>query len=502
MDTLQSEWISLANGRQRQGRAGRTQPGVCYRLYSRCRESSFAPHPVPEMKRMRLEELILRVKILKLGQVEVFLRHVPEPPEERTVQLSLELLRTLGALDEFERLTPLGFHLAQLPTDPRTGKLILLGAIFGCLEPVLSVAAALSFRDPFVVPLNQEEMVRKCKKQLDDGLRSDHLLIARVMRQYRSLRNQDFAAAKNYCYQNYLSSGTMSMLTDMVDQFCRDLHERQFLSSASVTDPAANVNSKNHGLVRAVLCAGLFPNIAAVHAKRGRPGNSAPLKITTCEDGRVSIHPRSVNYDVKEFESPWLCFHCKIKTTSIFIHDVSEVSPLALIFFGGGTRKSQPDGTGTERRGEERLDVGPGISFRCDSSTIDLMETLRARWDNFLSYRVSHPGPTDWSPTSNSPDSAVLRAIVQFVTATGADEMDHLVRVDGYQFPRWKRVPLPGVEEEDPTGSNRWTGNDDLEKFWASKETKEDSSETDEEQQETPEKWDDENSSESGRDEN
>lgn len=146
---------------------------------SRGRETSFVPHPIPEMKRMRLEELVLRVKILRLGQVAVFLRHVPEPPEEKTVQLSLEFLRSLGALDDSECLTPLGFHLAQLPTEPRTGKLILMGALFGCVEPLLLIAATLSFKDPFIVPLHQEEQARKAKKLLAEGTRSDHLLIAR-----------------------------------------------------------------------------------------------------------------------------------------------------------------------------------------------------------------------------------------------------------------------------------------------------------------------------------
>ena len=164
LDKIQMDWVSLANARQRMGRAGRTQPGVCYRLYSRMRESTFIAHPVPEMKRTRLEELILRIKILKLGKVAPFLQRVPEPPEERTVQLSLELLGTLGALDPLERLTPLGFHLAQLPVDPRTAKLILLGAIFGCLEPIVSIAAVLSFKDPFVISIQRKDLVQKRKK--------------------------------------------------------------------------------------------------------------------------------------------------------------------------------------------------------------------------------------------------------------------------------------------------------------------------------------------------
>ncbi len=104
------DWVSLANARQRMGRAGRTQPGVCYRLYSRMRESTFLAHPVPEMKRTRLEELILRIKILKRGEVAPFLQRLPEPLDEPTVQLSLELLGTLEAPDPlpYPALIPLG----------------------------------------------------------------------------------------------------------------------------------------------------------------------------------------------------------------------------------------------------------------------------------------------------------------------------------------------------------------------------------------------------------
>lgn len=59
----------------------------------------------------------------------------------------------MGALDDNENLTPLGYHLAKLPLDPQTGKMILMGAIFSCVDPILSVAASLSFKDAFVIPM-------------------------------------------------------------------------------------------------------------------------------------------------------------------------------------------------------------------------------------------------------------------------------------------------------------------------------------------------------------
>jgi HrpA-like RNA helicase len=71
----------------------------------------------------------------------------------------LQLLETLNALDESENLTPLGFHLAQLPMDPQTGKMILMGALFGCLDPVLTVAASLSHKDAFTLPLVSEKLL-------------------------------------------------------------------------------------------------------------------------------------------------------------------------------------------------------------------------------------------------------------------------------------------------------------------------------------------------------
>lgn len=110
----------------------RVKSGECYHLYSKAREMTFDQYQLPEILRTRLEQTILQIKILQLGKVKKFLANVMDPPDLKTIDLSLDLLRTLNALDKDENLTPLGYHLAHLPLDPRTGNFIVTVVIQFC----------------------------------------------------------------------------------------------------------------------------------------------------------------------------------------------------------------------------------------------------------------------------------------------------------------------------------------------------------------------------------
>ena len=315
LDLLQTDWVSLASANQRMGRAGRTQPGVCYRLYSCRRESTFVAHPVPEMKRVRLEGSILQLKMLHQGKAGPFFERAPEPPEKRTVQLSLELLGKIGVLDSMEQLTPLGFHIARIPTDCRIAKVMIFGAIFGCLQPALNIAAVLSLKSPFLMSHLKDDTIYNRKKVLDGKLNSDHLLLSKILSQHRSKMELDEKSVPSFCEKNYLNEKSMADLQETVDQYCRNLYDLHFVSSARVTDPAANVNSDNVDLIRAVLCAGFHPNIAVV-AKEGAQNITFDLYGKRRCHNSLKLRQPKIRLRGYAFQHPTLVYFKKMFTTS------------------------------------------------------------------------------------------------------------------------------------------------------------------------------------------
>lgn len=142
--------VSQASARQRKGRAGRVREGKCYSLFTRdCHDTRMAPFQVPEIMRVPLEELVLQIHLLGLGRAAEFLPEALQPPPDKAVAAAVAALRTLGALDAEERLTPLGTYLAQLPVDPRLGKLLVTSVFMGCLSAAVTIAACLSYKSPF-----------------------------------------------------------------------------------------------------------------------------------------------------------------------------------------------------------------------------------------------------------------------------------------------------------------------------------------------------------------
>jgi ATP-dependent helicase HrpA len=166
VEQLQIEKISQAAARQRAGRCGRVAAGVCIRLYDELDFNARPPFTDPEILRSSLAGVILRMKSLKLTDVESF--PFLEPPPAKAIADGYALLQELGGLDEENRLTKVGDALARLPLDPRIGRMLVAARDLGCLKEVMVIAAGLATQDPRERPQERQQAADEKHKLFAD----------------------------------------------------------------------------------------------------------------------------------------------------------------------------------------------------------------------------------------------------------------------------------------------------------------------------------------------
>ncbi|KAB1201160.1 ATP-dependent RNA helicase DHX36 [Morella rubra] len=338
-------------------------------------KASAHQYQLPEILRTPLQELCLHIKSLQLGTVGSFLAKALQPPDTLAVENAIELLKTIGALDDMEELTPLGRHLCTLPLDPNIGKMLLMGSIFQCLYPALTIAAALAHRDPFVLPINRKEEADAAKRSFAGDSCSDHIALLKAFEGWKDAKRNGKERA--FCWDNFLSPVTLQMMDDMRMQFLDLLSDIGFVDK-SRGPTAYNQYSHDLEMVCAILCAGLYPNV--VQCKR-RGKRSA---FYTKEVGKVDIHPASVNAGVHLFPLPYMVYSEKVKTTSIYIRDSTNISEYALLLFGGNLIPSKT-GEGIEM-------LGGYLHFSASKSVLELIRKLRGELDRLLNRKIEEPG--------------------------------------------------------------------------------------------------------------
>eukprot|EP00742_Colponemidia_sp_Colp-10_P012008 GILJ01013424.1.p1 GENE.GILJ01013424.1~~GILJ01013424.1.p1 ORF type:complete len:1443 (+),score=258.53 GILJ01013424.1:102-4331(+) len=416
MSGLVTTWTSQASCRQRRGRAGRVRPGHCFRLLFKSQFNSLLKDTPPEIHRIRIEQLLLQIKRMHPGKrLNEFVASFIEPPSSESIHAGVKSLLEVGALDTSEILTPLGSHLSALPVDIHLGKMLIYASLLRCLEPVLTVAAMLSCPSPFFAPMSQREEANKAKQSLAWG-RPDHLTMVRAYNEWKAAKKKGTSVEMEFCRTMFLSKSRLEQISDVRKQFRDELRELGF-EVEDRPDALCNQNSNSVKVILAAVCAGLYPRVVRIRTPDRKyhkiaSGATLPtefkpneIKIYTEDDGRVFMHPSSVNFVHGEFDSPWLVFSEKVQTSKVFIRDSSMVAAYALLLLCGQL---------SVQHTEQCVTVDNWIKFQANPRVGVLAKQIRAEVDILLQSKIM-------DPSIDISSSSVIQC------------MKRLIEHDGYQ---------------------------------------------------------------------
>ncbi|KAJ3167494.1 ATP-dependent RNA helicase dhx29 [Geranomyces variabilis] len=250
--------ISKANAMQRRGRAGRVREGVCWHLVTRKQWGRLPSYRPPEMVRVPLEEVCLRVRACRFeGPVVAILNGCVDAPPEKNIFHAVESLTRLNAFTSDERLTPLGQKLCHLPLDVRLGKMLLTACALQCVDPVLTIAAVLSGgKSPF-----PSGGIGERWREFVWGV-SDLLMAFRAYAAFRQVKGT-YRARKMWCESKDLSFEALSLVGETRSQILRALLDCGVVATVGGgdVDNAFNKYSDDINVVSSAIAAGSFPNV-------------------------------------------------------------------------------------------------------------------------------------------------------------------------------------------------------------------------------------------------
>lgn len=448
-----------------------------------------------EILRTSLHELCLQAKLLSIppkkrrskgdttnesGETRVensesiaeFLSNAPETPSKLMIDNAVNLLKTIDALDPWEDLTELGHHLVDLPIEPRLGKMVLYSVVLKCLDPVLTIACALAYKDPFLLPQAPDERKQaiQCRVKFAAGALSDHMCLLRAFQAWQKARSDGWEKA--FCDKNYLSPATMQMIIGMRTQLLGQLRAAGFVRARGGSDIRdLNTNSENWAVVKAAICASAHPNVLRL--------NRDEMTLKAQQHKKVRFHTSSVLAksqsnkkkcleSLKAVPTNWLVYDELTMPAQHFsglalARCCTVVTPACISLFSGpmyvpqgdaisGPACSQTDPNScdsdseNETKPEEKLSmlvITDWIRLKMEPQLAEMILNLRTKWYSLFLRRIRSPAKP-WP----AEDEAVLSTIINILSSE--DQSHNLLQPSGIG-----QRPRPMSQED---GSKGFTG--------------------------------------------
>jgi ATP-dependent RNA helicase DDX35 len=314
IETLTATPVSKASATQRAGRAGRTKPGKCYRLYTEASFQVMEEATVPEIQRSNLAPVILQLKALGIDNIVRF-DFITSPPAELVIR-ALELLYSLGALDDYAKLTkPLGIRMAELAVEPMMAKTLLSAPTFGCLSEMLTIAAMTSLGGTIWFHDGEKKKMETARRKfaVEEG---DHITLLNV---YQAFVTKGKKEAR-FCHDNYINFKAMTRAVSIRAQLKRYLERfgmnvEETLSSNANKQPLSVGGPDKGEQIRRCLTTGFF-----AHAAKMQPDGT----FRNVAGGTLlHAHPSSLMFNRK---ADWVIFHEVMETgNKTFIRDVTKI---------------------------------------------------------------------------------------------------------------------------------------------------------------------------------
>lgn len=299
--------ISKASSQQRAGRAGRTRPGKCFRLYTeKAYKTEMQDQTYPEILRSNLGSVVLQLK--KLGIDDLVHFDFMDPPAPETLMRALELLNYLQSLDDNGELTELGSIMAEFPLDPQLAKMLITSCEYNCSNEALSITAMLSVPQCFVRP-NEAKKAADESKMRFAHIDGDHLTLLNVYHAFKQ-NHED----TQWCYDNFINYRSMKSADNVRQQLSR------IMDRFNLRRTSTEFTSKDYYInIRKTLVSGFFMQVAHLE----RTGHYLTIK----DNQVVQLHPSTC----LDHKPEWVVYNEFVLTTKNYIRTVTDIKPEWLI---------------------------------------------------------------------------------------------------------------------------------------------------------------------------